>query len=148
MLIHFFKKHSLINLNTFLGDSAFDAIEIYKALFTDESLGFNKAYIPLNKRSNLKYEDYILNEDGTPCCPHDSSLPMKSEGNTPHLLCGIKTFKFVYPKMSWDKCSDGKYRRVFHCENPCTKSSCGRMIYVYPEKNYRTYPGVLRGTLE
>ena len=48
--------------------------------------------------------------------------------------------------MSWDKGDDGKYHRVCHCENPCTKSSCGRMVYVYPEKNYRTYPGILRGT--
>lgn len=148
VLIDFFKKHPLINTKSFLGDSAFDTIEIYKALFTDESLGFNKAYISLNKRSGLKHEDYTLNEDGIPCCPHDSSLPMKPEGNTSHLRCGIKTFKFVCPKMSWDKCSDGKYRRVCHCENPCTKSSCGRMIYVYPEKNYRTYPGVLRGAPE
>ncbi len=138
----------MINPKTFLGDSAFDTIEIYKALFTNDFLGFDKAYIPLNKRSDLKYEDYTLNEDGIPCCPHDQTLPMKSEGNTSHLRCGIKTFKFVCPKMSWDKCEDGKYRRVTHCENPCTSSSCGRMVYVYPEKNYRTYPGVLRGTPE
>ena len=141
-------KHPLINPKTFLGDAAFDTIDIYKALFTNESLGFDKAYIPLNKRANLKYEDFILNEDGIPCCPNDPSLPMKPEGNTSHLRCGIKTFKFVCPKMSWDKCDDGKYRRVTHCENPCTSSSCGRMTYVYPEKNYRTYPGALRGTSE
>lgn len=49
VLIDFFKKHPLINPMTFLGDSAFDTIEIYKALFTEESLGFNKAYIPHNK---------------------------------------------------------------------------------------------------
>lgn len=148
VLIDFFKKHPLINPKTFLGDAAFDTIDIYKALFTNESLGFDKAYIPLNKRSNLKYEDFILNEDGIPCCPNDLSLPMKPEGNTSHLRCGIKTFKFVCPKMSWDKCDDGKYRRVTHCEHPCTSSSCGRMTYIYPEKNYRTYPGVLRGTSE
>lgn len=148
VLRDFFKKHPLINPKTFLGDSAFDTIEIYNSLFTDEALGFQKAYIPLNKRSNLKYENYTLNENGIPCCPHDPSLPMKSEGNTSHLRCGIKTFKFVCPKMSWDKCVDGKYRRVTHCKNPCTSSSCGRMVYVYPEKNFRTYPGVLRGTPE
>ncbi|MBQ6588290.1 MAG: hypothetical protein IJI01_06395 [Butyrivibrio sp.] len=31
---------------------------------------------------------------------------------------------------------------------PCTDSSCGRMIHIYPEKNLRAYPGVLRGTEE
>lgn len=146
VLVDFLQKHPLINPKTFLGDSAFDTIEIYKELFTNESLGFSKAYIPLNKRSDLKYEDYTLNEDGIPCCPHDPSLPMKPEGNTSHLRCGIKTFKFVCPKMSWGKGDDGKYHRVCHCENPCTKSSCGRMVYVHPEKNYRTYPVILRGT--
>jgi transposase-like protein DUF772 len=146
VLIDFFKKHPLINPNTFLGDSAFDSISIYKALFTHASLGFEKAYIPLNKRASLKYEDYTINGDGIPCCPHDPSLPMKPEGNTSHLRCGIKTFKFVCPKMKWDKCEDGKYRRVTHCKHPCTSSLGGRMVYVYPEKNYRTYPGVLRGT--
>ena len=47
---------------------------------------------------------------------------------------------------TWDKCDDGKYRHVCHCENPCTSSVSGRMMYVYPEKNLRAYPGVIRGT--
>ena len=29
-----------------------------------------------------------------------------------------------------------------------TSSSCGRMIYIYPEKNLRAYPGVERGSQE
>ena len=148
VLIDFFHKHPLIQPRTFLGDSAFDTIDIYKSLFSHPILGFDKAYIPLNQRSSLKYEDYTINKDGIPCCPHDDSLPMRPEGNTSHLRCGTKTFKFVCPKMSWGKCEDGKHRRICKCENPCTNSSCGRMVYVYPEKNYRTYPGVLRGTPE
>ena len=57
--------------------------------------------------------------------------------------------KFVCPMMKWvwDK-STKKAKRVCHCENPCTTSSCGRMIYIYPEKNLRAYPGVARGTKE
>ena len=31
---------------------------------------------------------------------------------------------------------------------PCTSSSCGRMVYIYPEKDFRAYPGALRGTQE
>jgi hypothetical protein len=46
---------------------------------------------------------------------------------------------------TWDRCNDGKYRRTCHCKNPCTNSRSGRMVYVYPEKNLRAYPGVLRG---
>lgn len=146
VLKDFFAKHPTITPNTFIGDSAFDTIEIYKSLLQD--IEFEKAYIPLNNRSKLSSDDYTVNADGVPCCPHDPSIPMKPEGNTSHLRCGVKTFKFVCPKMNWDKCEDGKYRRKCHCENPCTSSPSGRMVYIYPEKNLRAYPGVLRGTTE
>jgi hypothetical protein len=146
VLKDFFAKHPLINPKTFLGDSAFDTVEIYKSLF--QELRFEKAYIPLNNRSKLTNDEFTINADGIPCCPNDPSLLMKPEGNTSHLRCGTKTFKFVCPKMGWDRCEDGKYRRRCHCEDPCTTSPCGRMVYVYPEKNLRAYPGVLRGTEE
>lgn len=49
--------------------------------------------------------------------------------------------KFVCLKMKWEYNREAKTkRRVCHCENPCTTSSCGRMIYIYPEKNLRAYP--------
>ncbi|ABR48074.1 transposase [Alkaliphilus metalliredigens QYMF] len=144
VLSDFFNKHPLIQPDTFIGDAAFDTISIYKGIFSD--LKFNKAYIPLNPRSSLSSSEYTLTEDGIPCCPHDPKLPMKPEGNTSHLRCGIPTFKFVCPKMSWTKCGDGKYRRRHNCDNPCTSSPCGRMIYVYPEKDLRAYPGTIRGT--
>ncbi len=144
VLKDFFDKHPLINPKVFLGDAAFDTVNIYKSLFTE--LNFEKAYIPLNSRSGLENQDYTINEDGIPCCPHDKNLPMKPEGSKSR--CGIPTFKFVCPKMSWDKCLDGKYRRRTHCDNPCTDSLCGRMVYIYPEKNLRAYPGTIRGTEE
>ena len=155
LLKDFFRKHPLINPKTFLGDAAFDSIEIYKALLSGDTFGrnpdgtariFEKAYIPLRSGLKLTDPDYTINEDGIPCCPHDPSLPMKPEGNTSHLRCGLKTFKFVCPKMSWDKCEDGKYRRICHCDNPCTDSACGRMVYMYPEKDFRRCPGAVRGT--
>lgn len=150
-LIDMFKAHPVLNPDTFLGDSAFDSISIYKQLLAEDTFNgkhFNKAYIPLNSRSTLKSPDYTLNENGIPCCPNNPNLPMKPEGNTSHLRCGTPTFKFVCPKMNWEKCKDGKHRRVCHCDNPCTSSPSGRMVYVYPEKDLRTYPGVLRGTEE
>lgn len=151
----FFKKHPLINPKTFLGDSAFDAVSLYKALLSGDTFGrdkngyerhFSKAYIPLNSRSHLEKRDYSINEDGIPCCPHDPGLPMKPEGNTSHLRCGLPTFKFVCPKMKWVKHPDGRWKRHCYCESPCTKSKCGRMVYIYPEKDLRVYPGVIRGT--
>lgn len=148
LLKDFFDRHPDIQPSTFLGDSAFDSIEIYKALLTDGVLPhhFQKAYIPLRATASALNPDYTINENGIPCCPHDSTLPMKPETNTSHLRSKIPTFKFVCPKMSWERCEDGKSRRVCHCENPCTNSKCGRMIYVYPERNLRLYPGVIRGT--
>jgi transposase len=154
----YFNEHPQIRPDVFLGDAAFDSIEIYTDLLTGETFGatvegngihFNKAYIPLNSRGGLKKQDYTVNEDGVPCCPNDPSLPMKPEGNTSNLRSGTPTLKFVCPKMKWEKDPEtGKYHRQCHCENPCTKSSCGRMIYVYPEQDLRAYPGTVRGTDE
>ena len=157
ILKDFFRKHPLINPKTFLGDAAFDSIEIYKALLSGDTFGFlpdgsarvfASAYIPLKSGTKVTNPDYTVNDDGIPCCPNDPSLPMKPEGNTSHLRCGLKTFKFVCPKMSWDKCENGKYKRVCHCDHPCTDSPSGRMVYIYPEKNLRLCPGVIRGTEE
>ena len=148
----FFSKHPLINPKTFLGDAAFDSVGLYKELLSGDTFGdnthFSKAYIPLNSRSHLENTDYTINENGIPCCPHDDSLPMKSEG-TSKLRSGVTRYKFCCPKVKWiyDK-STKKAHRECCCENPCTSSKCGRMIYIYPEKDLRAYPGVLRGTQE
>ena len=148
----FFHAHPLINPKIFLGDAAFDAVNLYKDLLCGDTFGtdkhFSKAYIPLNTRAHLENKDYLINENGIPCCPHEPSLAMKPETSNSHLRCGTPTFKFVCPKMTFDKCDDGKYRRFCHCENPCTSSRSGRMIYLYPEKDFRACPGVLRGTAE
>ena len=148
VLRDFFRVHPLIKPKDFLGDAAFDAIEIYKYLLGEDT-SFDRAYIPLNARISLPDSDCPLNEDGIPCCPHDPSLPMRREGSKSHLRSGIPTMKFVCPKMKWeyDK-NTKKSKRVCHCENPCTTSSCGRMFYIYPEKNLRAYPGTTRGTEE
>lgn len=148
----FFSKHPLINPKKFLGDAAFDTAEVYKKLLTGDTFGdnkhFSKAYIPLNARSGLENQDYTINENGIPCCPHDSSLPMKYEC-TSKLRSGVARFKFVCPKMKYvyDK-NTKKVHRQCCCENPCTTSRCGRMVYIYPEKDLRAYPGTIRGTEE
>lgn len=148
----FFSKHPLFNPKTFLGDAAFDAVELYKSLLAGDTFGkdrhFQKAYIPLNARSGLKNQNHFINKDGHPCCPNDPSLPMKCEGSA-KLCSGVKRFKFVCPKIKWVRDeTTGKHRRHCQCENPCTSSSCGRMVYVYPERDLRTYPGTVRGTEE
>ena len=147
----FFAKHPLINPKTFLGDAAFDTVQLYKDLLTGDTFGenrhFSKAYIPLNARSHLENVDYTINEHGIPCCPHDASLPMKPEGSK--YRGNVKTFKFVCPKVKWiyDKTTKKVHRECL-CDTPCTSSKCGRMVYIYPEKNLRAYPGTIRGTQE
>jgi hypothetical protein len=150
-LIDFFKAHPLINPKTFLGDSVFDAVQIYKDLLTGDTFGdnrrFQKAFIPLNDRSGLENTDYMINDDGIPCCPNNSELPMKPE-NTSSLSGGVVRYKFVCSKMKWQKRDDGKYRRTTLCDNPCSPSLSGRMVYMYPEKDLRAFPGTVRGTQE
>ena len=109
---------------------------------------FSKAYIPLDSRSELKNPNYSINEAGIPCCPHDSSLPMKYEG-TSKLRSGAIRYKFVCPKMKWiyDKSTQKAHRHCF-CDSPCTSSKCGRMVYIYPEKDLRAYPRTIRDTEE
>ena len=149
----FFEKHPLINPKVFLGDAAFDTVQLYKDLLTGDTFGkdrhFSSAYIPLNQRAHLENTDYTINENGIPCCPHDAELPMKPEGSKSNLRSGLRTFKFVCPKTQWvyDKSSQKSHRECF-CDNPCTSSKCGRMVYIYPEKNLRAYPGTVRGTEE
>ena len=148
----FFAKHPLINPRTFLGDAAFDSAGLYKSLLTGDTFGehkhFSKAYIPLNARAGLESFDYSINADGIPCCPHDPALAMKYEG-TSRLAGGVARYKFVCPKIQWiyDKTTQ-KCHRECCCDNPCTSSMCGRMVYIYPEKDLRAYPGTVRGTEE
>lgn len=148
----FFSAHPLINPKTFLGDAAFDSAILYKELLSGNTFGidkhFQKAYIPLNARAHLKNDDYKINKDGIPCCPNDDTLPMKSEGSCTRKN-GLIRFKFVCPKVKWiyDPVTKKQHRKC-QCEHPCTDSSCGRMVYIYPEKDLRAYPGVLRGTTE
>lgn len=136
----FFHAHPLINPKIFLGDAAFDAVNLYKDLLSGDTFGtdkhFSKAYIPLNTRAHLENKDYMINENGIPCCPHEPGLAMKPETSNSHLRCGTPTFKFVCPKMTFDKCDDGKYRRFCHCETPCTSSRSGRMIYYILKKTF------------
>lgn len=75
-------------------------------------------------------------------------LPMKPEGIS-KLKSGVARYKFICPKVRLEKNpSTGKYHRVCQCENPCSPSPCGRMVYIYPEKDLPAYPGALRGTAE
>ncbi|WP_270396364.1 transposase, partial [Mediterraneibacter massiliensis] len=57
----------------------------YKFGIVTNGLGFEKAFIPLRTKLSMEENGYTFNENGVPCCPHDSTLPMKREGSKSHL---------------------------------------------------------------
>ena len=65
VLIDFFQKHPVIEPKTFLGDAAFDTIEIYRSLLGE--IGFEKAFIPLRVKLSMEENGYIFNANGIPC---------------------------------------------------------------------------------
>jgi hypothetical protein len=139
VLEDYFNLHNEHQYSTFIGDSAFDSYQTYPFLIND--FGFDKAVIPLNSRntkSDLPQPEY--NENGWPLCPYDSSLTMKPTGWSREKNRSPR-FKFVCPKINH---IGGK--RNCYCENPCTDSSYGRVVYTYPNQDLRTYPGIIRDT--
>ena len=123
---------------------------------------YNKDYldshpdIAIEKKSKSPDEDKSL-ADSKALLPTLNDFKTRHPDIKPDIFLGdaafdvIEIYKalFVCPKMKWEyNREDKSKRRVCHCDNPCTTSSCGRMIYVYPEKNLRAYPGVERGSKE
>ena len=60
-------RHPGIKSSIFLGDAAFDTIEIYKSLFED--FNFTKAFIPLKVKLSMDSVKYTINENGIPFLP-------------------------------------------------------------------------------
>ena len=79
VLQDFFSLHPNFHPDTFLGDSAFDAIEIYS--FLQDEFCFSKVAIPYNPRNESTLKKVGYNEYGYPVCPNDSSLAMKYQGH-------------------------------------------------------------------
>lgn len=136
VLDDFFRLHPQQKFSTFLGDAAFDSYDNYAMLKND--FGFKRVCVPLNPR-NAKTSSAELNQFGNPVCP------LTKEQFTCVGKCGGKNrsvrFKWVCPE-SKQKGST----RVCTCDNPCTDSSYGKCVYMYPEKNFRDCPGIPRNT--
>ncbi|MGL5245050.1 MAG: transposase [Sarcina sp.] len=135
------ESNSNFRFNTFLGDSEFDSYENFGLL---KELNFQKVFIPINSRNqkNSKIKDLEFNTLGIPLCP------LNKDEFRPAGRCGGKNrserFKFVCPKSAVDK--KGNYYHT--CKTPCTDKPSGRMTYVYPDKDFRLYPGVQRNSTE
>lgn len=143
VLRDFNSKHPTLKYTTFLGDSAFDSYNIYRALLGE--LGFTKAVIPMNHRNNAAKHSAPLDENGIPICPHDGTQ-LKYQG-----VCGgknrSKRLKFLCPKSVLVKTDTGYATRCM-CEDPCTPSEYGHCVYIYPDADKRLYPGILRNSPE
>ena len=125
----FFLKHPLINPKTFLGDAAFDTAALYPKLLTGNTFGdnkhFHKAYIPLNSRAGLEKQDYTLNENGIPCCPHDDSFPMKYQNSEAVLPdTSLSVLKSSGPKMNLLASTCGTAHAMIHVQLPLAAEWC------------------------
>jgi hypothetical protein len=137
VLADFLEKHPNFSYHTFLADSAFDSYDNYSML-RNEFFKFNRICIPLNPR-NSKSAHTHFDDNGTPLCPID---------NTPFSFIAIcrgknrsERFKFCCHKSK----PVAKTKSCL-CVNPCTDKPYGRCVYTYPNKDFRLYPGIPRGT--
>lgn len=136
VLSDFFGIHKSFSYSTFLGDSAFDSYDIYSMLKND--FNFSRACIPLNRR-NTKSSNSHFNEYGNPVCPLDG---------TQFTCMGKSGGKNRSTRIKW-VCHKSIHKgntRTCTCETPCTESSYGKCAYTYPEKDFRSCPGIPRNT--
>ena len=138
VLSDFSSLHPSLSYKTFLGDSAFDSYDNYTILH--DKFKFERVCVPMNAR-NSKASNAEFDDNGTPICPIDRS-PFTFLGESGGKNRS-KRFKWVCPKSVQVK---GSSARVCTCETPCTDSSYGRCVYTYPDKDFRLYPGIPRGT--
>ncbi|MGL5124052.1 MAG: hypothetical protein ACRC6K_07850 [Fusobacteriaceae bacterium] len=99
---------------------------------------FSRACIPLNKRGSKKSHENF-DEFGCPICPKDKT-PFTCLGKS-----GGKN-RSVRIKYVCHKSIPVKSTRKNTCENSCTPSGYGKCAYVYPDKDFRMYPGIQRNT--
>ena len=136
VLTDFFAVHPTFTFGTFIADSAFDSYDNFNMLHND--FHFDRVAVPLNPRnSSSAHSDFDNN--GTPLCPVDK---------TPFVFTGFSGGKKRSNRFKW-VCHNSERKgnsRINVCQSPCTGSSYGRCVYTYPDKNFRLYPGIPRGT--
>ena len=134
----FFKVHPSFSYGTFLGDSSFDKYDHY-AMLRDE-FHFEREAVPQNPRnSSTAHADF--DDVGTPVCPIDGT-PFNYLGKSGGKNRSMR-FKYVCHQSNL---IPGTSIRICDCPDPCTDSIYGRCVYTYPDKDFRLYPGIPRGT--
>ena len=140
VLSSFFNRIDARSFTTFLGDSEFDSYDNFGYL---KFLGFSRALIPVNDRNTPTINQPIpINSENIPCCPKNTSLKFISDGS-----CKGKNrsrrYKFVCPKSrkinkAW----------VSDCDDKCRQTNSTVTQYTYPVGDFRTFPGIQRGSPE
>ena len=140
VLSDFFDLHPNFHPDTFLGDSAFDAIDTYG--FLKDEFHFSKALIPYNSRNESSLPKVGYNIYGYPTCPGDEHVNMKYLG-----LCREKDradrIKWGCPKVHMIK---GEW--ICDCQKPCSDATYGRTTYTYENLDFRAFPGLQRDSEE
>lgn len=140
ILHNFFNRFPDAKFTAFLSDSEFDSYANYSYL---KECGFSKIFIPINPRNSKEnLNDISYDENGIPLCPKNPNLLFKSDGSCKGKNRSLR-FKFICRKAK----RKGK-KLITTCNNPCSKDDKVKTHYVYPNKNLRLYPGVLRGSNE
>jgi len=119
-------------------DAAHDALGLYRLATQRWQMAL---VVPLNERNkdNLQYAGPLRLEEGVPICP--AGKPMKRWGFCPDRL-----------RIKW-RCplaAAKKTPQVTTCPyfgNGCSDSSYGRVIYTYPQENYRLHTLIRRDSL-
>ncbi len=72
------------------------------------------------------------------------------KSNSPDKDKSLHDAKAIIPVLKdfFNKHPTIKHGRRHFCDNPCTSSPSGSMIYIYPEKDLRAYPRTFRDTKE
>ena len=138
VLSDFFAAHPTFSYKTFLGDSSFDKYDHYTML--RDEFNFDRVAIPLNLR-NFSSAHSDFDSNGTPVCPIDKA-PFTFIGPSKGKNRSLR-FKYVCHK---SERSPKSSKRTCTCDTPCTDSPYGRCVYTYPDKDFRLYPGIPRGT--
>ncbi len=125
VLNDFRQRHDLSRYAFFAGDAGFDSTENFRYLVKVCRL---KPVINLNPRNTKDLPEPGFDPDGVPVCPKNQTLKFKYAG-----FCKSRNrIKWVCPLTR-----QGKKGYTCSCSDPCTPSKSGRMVYTYPEDNYR-----------
>ncbi|WFA09191.1 transposase [Tissierella sp. Yu-01] len=138
----YFQLHPDFSYKYFLGDSGFDADDNYAYLHEKHIMPI----INLNSRNSPDLPQPGFNEVGVPLCPYDSSLPMVYDGITREKGRADR-IKYLCPKAKKVNIK-GKLSYILSCENPYTKSKCGRIKQITVHHNYRFNSSIPRDSLK